>query len=277
MRPSIVPIVLAGLIAGQAQAAVEVRALPIGAQTIVIDGLDGYSGGSIGVRASMPVSLFYGAYAPGGPAIGGNDIAGQLTIAFTISPAALRQYYPTLDPQIRYFNTREGAAFAGLLEDSRVTISMFSQQAGRDVTLLDIASTAPTANFGIFDFATFHTDGRGLKLAHQFGASEQHYGFLQAGDCHDAGCRNRTADDFTLASEILDLGRTIQPGSFRGYYMFFGDADAGFTANAGDPFTIPFLSFNFSSAVPEPRSWALLVIGFGLVGATLRRRRRAFS
>jgi hypothetical protein len=25
--------------------------------------------------------------------------------------------------------------------------------------------------------------------------------------------------------------------------------------------------------VPEPSSWAMLIIGFGLVGATLRRRR----
>jgi choice-of-anchor A domain-containing protein len=30
-------------------------------------------------------------------------------------------------------------------------------------------------------------------------------------------------------------------------------------------------------AVPEPASWAMLIAGFGLVGATLRRRRRAFA
>ena len=28
------------------------------------------------------------------------------------------------------------------------------------------------------------------------------------------------------------------------------------------------------SAVPEPTSWALMIMGFGLAGATLRRRRR---
>jgi hypothetical protein len=31
----------------------------------------------------------------------------------------------------------------------------------------------------------------------------------------------------------------------------------------------------FLSAVPEPRSWALMITGFGLAGAALRRRRRA--
>ena len=30
-------------------------------------------------------------------------------------------------------------------------------------------------------------------------------------------------------------------------------------------------------AVPEPASWALMIAGFGLVGARLRRRRAAFA
>jgi hypothetical protein len=30
-------------------------------------------------------------------------------------------------------------------------------------------------------------------------------------------------------------------------------------------------------AVPEPASWALMIVGFGLTGATLRRRQRAFA
>lgn len=32
-----------------------------------------------------------------------------------------------------------------------------------------------------------------------------------------------------------------------------------------------------TAAVPEPQSWALLIAGFGLVGATLRRRRSALA
>jgi hypothetical protein len=32
---------------------------------------------------------------------------------------------------------------------------------------------------------------------------------------------------------------------------------------------------DFNTAVPEPRTWALLLVGFGLVGSTLRRRREA--
>ena len=36
------------------------------------------------------------------------------------------------------------------------------------------------------------------------------------------------------------------------------------------------LSFS-TNAVPEPANWAMLIAGFGLVGATLRRRRAAFA
>jgi hypothetical protein len=34
---------------------------------------------------------------------------------------------------------------------------------------------------------------------------------------------------------------------------------------------------SFSYGVPEPSEWALLIVGFGLVGAVLRRRRTAVA
>lgn len=48
--------------------------------------------------------------------------------------------------------------------------------------------------------------------------------------------------------------------------LYFGVMDGQFSDNGG--------RFDISvSGVPEPASWALLISGFGLVGATMRRRR----
>ncbi len=47
----------------------------------------------------------------------------------------------------------------------------------------------------------------------------------------------------------------------------------GFRAVTGGQFSSdPVPIVNFTAPVPEPGSWALLVVGFGMVGATLRRR-----
>ena len=78
----------------------------------------------------------------------------------------------------------------------------------------------------------------------------------------------------------------IDPGSWVGFnpqpdppgdvlgaqFQFVGKADpfAGFSMKLdGQP-----LSFTLADGVPEPASWALMIAGFGLVGATLRARRR---
>ena len=36
----------------------------------------------------------------------------------------------------------------------------------------------------------------------------------------------------------------------------------------------PTVNIGTASAVPEPASWGMLVTGFGVIGATMRRRRR---
>lgn len=52
----------------------------------------------------------------------------------------------------------------------------------------------------------------------------------------------------------------VQPGDNWGFYVYTTDGDFGRGA-----FSV--------SMVPEPASWALLIAGFGLTGAVLRRRR----
>lgn len=50
------------------------------------------------------------------------------------------------------------------------------------------------------------------------------------------------------------------------YRFFFVSYDLLASGASGD------VTFTFTDGVPEPASWALMIAGFGLVGATLRRR-----
>lgn len=54
----------------------------------------------------------------------------------------------------------------------------------------------------------------------------------------------------------------------------FGNADFGaYTLAITGPGNIAFGTLTGGPAVPEPASWAMMIAGFGLVGATARRRR----
>lgn len=68
------------------------------------------------------------------------------------------------------------------------------------------------------------------------------------------------------------------PGIFVGYTSgtnnIFG-IGVGPGASANDAFAIDDLRFTTGGVIPEPTTWAMMVIGFGGVGAMIRRRQRA--
>ncbi|MBU6164598.1 MAG: PEP-CTERM sorting domain-containing protein [Alphaproteobacteria bacterium] len=69
--------------------------------------------------------------------------------------------------------------------------------------------------------------------------------------------------DDAVTTGVIQGGRfqiTVNPGDQWGFYVYTTEGDFGRGA----------LSV---SMVPEPASWALLIAGFGLTGAALRRRR----
>jgi hypothetical protein len=70
-------------------------------------------------------------------------------------------------------------------------------------------------------------------------------------------------------------GNQFQPGT-NGLFTVWGNAGETFTGfrlqSADYSFEIDNLAV--ASAVPEPAAWALMITGFGLTGAVLRRRRR---
>jgi hypothetical protein len=83
----------------------------------------------------------------------------------------------------------------------------------------------------------------------------------------------------------LDQLATNPPSDAGSFYTVGGDivstADQtltlrianGATAASGNDFAIDNLMLSMSSAVPEPGTWAMMIVGLGLVGASLRRRR----
>ena len=56
-----------------------------------------------------------------------------------------------------------------------------------------------------------------------------------------------------------------------GSYKYYDFVESNFTAGQGNNFLIHQLT---TAGVPEPASWAMMLIGFGGLGATLRSRRR---
>lgn len=253
-----------------ASAAVEIIAVPNGPQRLVFEAGEGYSGGPVGVQASLPVTLSYAANRPGDFALFRTGVAATLDVGFTFSGGVTREYYPEVDPNIRFFNTREGGALYGTLDSFSAQLRFMD--GGNSVNLLTIASNTATTRLDLADYRTVFTS-QGQTFEHAFGAATRRGGTIQAGTCHFPQCTLDSPQDFTLTSDVLRLGESIQPGSFTGFFLALGNADAGIATSVETPFTVPLAFFALQSAVPEPSQWALLLAGFALTGATLRRRR----
>jgi hypothetical protein len=106
--------------------------------------------------------------------------------------------------------------------------------------------------------------------------------FYQAVDApsgfHEAGYRIGLADEFQLSADLPPFGSNSGSFSFNvaagdsfGFYINsfveFGEGRLTIDRLKIDPLKV--------DVIPEPGSWATLIAGFGLVGSTLRRRRRA--
>ncbi len=98
-------------------------------------------------------------------------------------------------------------------------------------------------------------------------------GVFSLGSAFDIGllAAGQVSGPFTI---FLDRSMT---GSFMGEFSF-----AGLGTNASDPLGLDATSRLFlkaqvtgaSGAIPEPATWAMMIVGFGAIGAGLRRRRR---
>ena len=78
-------------------------------------------------------------------------------------------------------------------------------------------------------------------------------------------------------SVVLTFGSFSDPGTYSHYGVTSSNGIGGFsfTGGASGNTSIDNIVVNGGSAVPEPATWTLMIGGFGLAGAALRRRRVA--
>ena len=91
-----------------------------------------------------------------------------------------------------------------------------------------------------------------------------------------------TPNDFSVqgpGSLFLGPITDIPASPFTQYYgTFVGSGSDTITFSAAnDPGYLGLDNVSVTSAVPEPAAWGLMLAGFGLVGATMRRRRTAIA
>lgn len=96
---------------------------------------------------------------------------------------------------------------------------------------------------------------------------------------YTTGTRIWTLADIQSNSQIFYSG-----GAFENFFLNLGSGNlvgtnnsASIAEGANNIYCNGCVSVTSVSAVPEPGAWALMIAGFGLVGATLRRRTGALA
>jgi hypothetical protein len=129
--------------------------------------------------------------------------------------------------------------------------SNFWQASGEDVVIT--RTGGGTCDFGSLSL------GHGVGLDDEPGADTIHVSWTKGPDCL-AGC---------TGSQDIAVGLGFSP-------QVFGLADLS-SITFSSPNVVRFLAFDdiaTSAPVPEPSAWTLLILGFGAMGAAMRRGRR---
>lgn len=91
--------------------------------------------------------------------------------------------------------------------------------------------------------------------------------------CSGSALTLHTGDDFVVVASLQAISN--RGGFIDAMHTFSVQVDADHTYLAGTKHVVDpgLLARSLNGAVPEPASWALMISGFGVAGAALRRRR----
>ena len=102
-------------------------------------------------------------------------------------------------------------------------------------------------------------------------------------DCGDGGFgfdfiqlagRGFAYQDFTFVSGS-GFGNPIGPGETSSQFLFYANLASNWQINVFQQNGPQDVVFGSIGGIPEPATWGLMITGFGLAGASLRRRRQA--
>lgn len=97
-------------------------------------------------------------------------------------------------------------------------------------------------------------------VTYNFGDGQGGYGPLPSGGYFDTAANSLThSSTYTTQFTLADAGSV----KFFIYDDYIGDNQGGVSLSISP----------LAAAVPEPATWAMMILGFGLVGGALRRRR----
>jgi hypothetical protein len=145
---------------------------------------------------------------------------------------------------------------------------------------LEFDGLEPGKNYQVHKFVVNLTGKDFKNFGHELGFGEPNYaGFLPSDDFD--GLSFAQGSGLPRYSDVLPLWVADELAS-RDYINFFGGTFLNGTTGvfhyglrANIESNNPFLLRN--GAVPEPATWAMLILGFGLVGSAMRRRTAAIA
>ena len=126
-----------------------------------------------------------------------------------------------------------------------------------------------TGGSSTFDFSQF-TGVRGLTSASFYWGSVDAYNFVDLLDAGGAVVRTISGTDLPQ----FNGNQTASITNRRVFFTFSPDEDVTALRLRSTGMAFEFDNIAVAGAVPEPETWAMLIMGLGMIGAVMRRPRR---